>query len=152
MKNDVQQFSSKLRLLEFFYKEKESEEEKFSNDSVIKNKSAFNPPRNRDKGLDQNIDSLNRLNFPDMQKAPKSNLSKLEWAAINDLKNDKNIEIKESNKGGSGVILSKSHYKSLILSQLNDEKTFKKLNSNPDQAIMKRIKGLIRKHKPLLTD
>ena len=139
-------------MLEFFYKEKESEEEKFSNDSVIKNKSAFNPPRNRNKVLDQNIDSLNRLNFPDMQKAPKSNLSKLEWAAINDLKNDKNIEIKESNKEGSGVILSKSNYKSLILSQLNDEKTFKKLNSNPDQAIMKRIKGLIRKHKPLLTD
>ena len=50
--------------------------------------------------LDLNINSLNSLNFPDLQKAPKSNLSKLEWAAINDLKNDKNIEIKEADKGG----------------------------------------------------
>ena len=139
-------------MLEFFYKEKESEEEKFSDDSIIKNKSAFNPPRNRDKILDQNIDSRDILNFPDMQKAPKSNLSKLEWAAINDLKNDKNIEIKEADKGGSVVILSKSHYKSMILSQLNDEKTYKKLSSNPDQAIMKKIKALITKYKPLLTD
>ena len=82
LKNDVQQFSCKLYLLEFFYKEKESEEEKSSDDSIIKNKSAFNPPRNRDKILDQNIDSLSSLNIPDMQKAPKSSLSKLEWVAI----------------------------------------------------------------------
>ena len=146
LKNDVQQFSRKLRLLEFFYKENESEEEKSSNDSIIKNKSAFNPPRNRDKILDQNIDSLNSLNFPDLQKALKSNLSKFEWAAINDLKNDKSIAIKEADKGGSVVILSKIHYKSMILSQLNDEKTYKKLNSNPDQAIMKK-NALIMKEK-----
>ena len=117
LKNDVQQFSRKLHLLEFFYKENELEEERSSDDSIIKNKSAFNPPRNRDKILDQNIDSLNSSNFPDLQKAPKSNLLKLEWAAINDLNNDKNIEIKETDKGGSVVILSKSHYKSVILSQ-----------------------------------
>ena len=138
-------------MLDFFYKENESKEEKSSDDSIIKNKSAFNPPRNRDKTLDQNIDSLNSLDFPDLQKAPKSKLSKLKWAAINDLKNDKNIEIKEANKGESVEILPKSHYKSMILSQLNDEKIYKKLNSNPDQAIMKK-KALITKYKPLLTD
>ena len=85
-------------MLEFFYKENESEENKSSDDSILKNKSAFNPPRNRDKILDQNIDSLNSLNFRNFQKAPKSNLSKLEWAAIKDSKNDKNIEIKEADK------------------------------------------------------
>ena len=63
LKNDVQQFSRKLRLLEFFCENNESEEEKSSDDSIINN---------------QNIDSLNSLNFPDyLQKAPKSNLSKL---------------------------------------------------------------------------
>ena len=116
MKSGVQQLSRKLRLLEFFFKEKESEEEKSSDDSIIKNKSAFNPPRNRDKILDQNIDFLDSLNFLAMQKAPKSNLSKVEWATINDLKIDKNIEVKEADKGGFVVILSKSHYKSMILS------------------------------------
>ena len=131
LKNDVQQFSCKLSLLELFYKEKESEEEKSSDDSIIKNKSAFNPPRNRDKILDQNIDSLSSLNIPDMQKAPKSSLSKLEWVAINDLKNDKNIEVMIADKGESVVILSKSNYKNMIL-------------SNPDQTIMKK-KALITK-------
>ena len=71
----------------------------------MSNKSTFNPSRNRDKILDQNIDSLSSLNL----KAPKRILSKLEWVAINDLKNDKNIEIKEVDKGGSMGILSKSH-------------------------------------------
>ena len=110
LKNDVQQFSRKLRLLEFFYKENESEEEKSSDDFIIKHKSAFNPLRNRDEILDQNIGSLNSLEFPNLQKAPKSNLSKLEWVAINDLSNDKNIEIKEADTGRSVVIFSKSHY------------------------------------------
>ena len=76
--------------MSFSIKKKESEEEKSSDDSIIKNKLALNPPRNRDKILDQTIDSLNSFNFPDMQKAPKSNLSKFECAAINDLKNGKN--------------------------------------------------------------
>ena len=109
-------------MLEFFYNENEWEEEKSSDDSIIKNKSVLNPPRNRDKILDQNIHSLNSLNISDLQKPPKSNLSKLKWAAINNLKNDKNIEIKETDKRGSTINLSKSHYKSMILSQLNDEK------------------------------
>ena len=40
----------------------------------------------------------------------------------------------------------------MILSKLNNEKTYKNLNSNPDQAIMKKIKALITRYKPLLTD
>ena len=40
----------------------------------------------------------------------------------------------------------------MILSQLNDEKTYKKLNSNPDHAIMKQIKALITSYKPSLAD
>ena len=56
--------------------------------------------------------------LPDLQKALKSDLSKLEWAPINHLKNGKKIEIKESDKGRSVVILSKSHHKSIILHNL----------------------------------
>ena len=58
--------------------ENELEEEKSSDDSIINNKSAFNPPRSRDKILDQNIDSLNSLNFFNFQKAAENNLAKLE--------------------------------------------------------------------------
>ena len=58
LKNDVQQFSRKLRLHECFYKEKVSEEKKSSDDFILKIQSAFNPPRNRDKVLDQTLTPL----------------------------------------------------------------------------------------------
>ena len=80
------------------------------------------------------------MNLPDFQKTPKRNPSKLEWVAVEGLKNDKNIEIEGVDKGGSEVILSKSPYKSIILLQLNDEKTYKKWNSIQDKAVMKEIK------------
>ena len=94
LKNDVQQYSRKLRLREFVFKEKKSEEQKSSDDSIIKNKSAFNPPTNKDKILEEKTDTVNSLNFTGMQKSLKSNHSKLELGVINDLKNDKNREIK----------------------------------------------------------
>ena len=40
----------------------------------------------------------------------------------------------------------------MILLQFNDEKTYKKLNSNPDHAIMEKIKVLITRHKSSHTD
>ena len=43
----MQKYSRKLRALEFFYKENKLKGEKSSGDSIIKNKSAFNPPRKR---------------------------------------------------------------------------------------------------------
>ena len=46
LKNDVQQFSSKLRLLEFSYKENELEEEK-SNDSIIKKQISVQPSKKK---------------------------------------------------------------------------------------------------------
>ena len=49
----------------------DQEEEKFYDDSIRYEKSSFNPPRNKDKTVGQNIDSLNSLNFPDLQKAQK---------------------------------------------------------------------------------
>ena len=59
----------------------------------------------------------------------------------------KNEKIKEAGKGGSVVILSKSDSKSMILSQLDDEKTYKKLNLYPDHAIIKMIAVLITRYK-----
>ena len=40
----------------------------------------------------------------------------------------------------------------MILSQLNDKNTYKTSNLHPDQAIMKKIKALITRCKPLLID
>ena len=48
LKKDAKQFSRQLRLLKFFNEQNQSEEEKSSDDSIIKTKSTFNNhPRNR---------------------------------------------------------------------------------------------------------
>ena len=51
------------------------------------------------------------------------------------VKNEKNIEIREADNSGSVVAFWKSHYKSMILSQINDEKTFKKWYSSSNKAV-----------------
>ena len=58
LKNNLQRVSCKSRLLEFFCMENESKDKKSSDDSIMKNKSTLNLPRNRDKILHQNINSL----------------------------------------------------------------------------------------------
>ena len=51
--------------------------------------------------------------------------------AIHDLKNETNMEIEKAEKGGSVAILSKSHYKCMILSQLNKDLQKIKFKSRP---------------------
>ena len=71
LKTVVQQFTRKLRLIEHFHREDELEEKNSSNDFIIINKLAFNTPRNKDKTLDRNIESLYNLSFPELEKSPK---------------------------------------------------------------------------------
>ena len=106
--------------LNFFIRSKEekSDEEKSSDDSIIKNKSAFDPPRNRGKIVDQNIDSLNSLKQP----------FKPRMGYYKRFKKLQEYRKKEAGKGGYILIILKFHYNSMILSQLNDEKTYKRLN------------------------
>ena len=68
------------------------------------------------------------------------------------VKNEKNIEIMEADNSGPVVTFWKFHYKSMILSQINDEKTFKKWYSSPNQAITQETKAIITRYKLLLAD
>ena len=47
------------------------------------------------------------------------------------LKNDKNLVIKEGDKGGACVIMDKNYYKEKILSLLSDKKPIKKYITPP---------------------
>ena len=105
LKKDIETFSRKLRLVEFF-----AETENFDDDSLVRNKSTFNPPRNRERNLNMVIDFLNKQDFPERKPNNKSNLSKEEYNAMMELKNNQDIIIKEADKGGAVVIINTSHY------------------------------------------
>jgi hypothetical protein len=116
----------------------------------MKPKSDFNPGRNRDKTLDKYIDYLSE--YP-LKKATKrrNNLSQAEVKAIKELKENKNIVIKQADKGGAFVILNSANYKEGMAKLLKDTSTYNKLNGNKDNEVMKKIRDFCKKYSKSLT-
>lgn len=133
-----------MRLAEYF---EGTEDEDIS---LVRNKSNFTPPDKRNASLDEFIETVE--NFPKTScKTVKQNLSRPEWEAINDLKNDNTIIIKEADKGGASVIMDKEHYKSMVENILNDEAYYSKLNTHPEKELQLKYKKFLKKHKGQLT-
>ena len=128
LKSDIQEFTRKLRLIKFFHSENldNSQETRESvSGPLVKNKSNFYPPRNRNKFLDTTIDFINQQNLNNLSKN-KNNLSKDDWQALKELKNDESIVIKEADKGGAVVLMDSAHYEQMIYKQLEDKNTYKR--------------------------
>ena len=73
-------------------------------------------------------------------KMVKDNLSNKQRKGMMNLKNNKDIIIKESDKGGSCVIMDKTFYYEMMMEMLKDKKTCKKLPKNIDNSTMEKIK------------
>ena len=81
-----------------------------------------------------------------MDICSKNNLSKMEQSELLKLVNDRTIIIKPADKGGTVVVLSTEHCKTMIMQHLNDSSTYKKLDLNTDIKIYTNFK--IFSHKP----
>ena len=90
LKSDIHAFTRKLRLTEFFHSSEKDKERNDPNDSLVKPKAHFNPPRNRSKELDRQIDFLNNLELQPNANL-KSNFSKQEWIELRKLQNNPDI-------------------------------------------------------------
>ena len=73
--------------------------------SLVKAKSSFHPPQNRNACLDKTPDFLQQQTFQTSCNN-KSNLTKAEWKDLLALKNNSELTIKEANKG-CVVLMSK---------------------------------------------
>ena len=62
----------------------------------------------------------------------KDDLTKAEWNATKELKNNSNIIIKESDKRGACVIMDAEFYDKKMSEMTNHENTYKKLDNNID--------------------
>lgn len=69
-----------------------------------------------------------------------NNLSKIERKALNSLKQDDSIIIKEADKGGVVVILNKDDCTHEVMQQLNDCTSYEYLDTDPTCHIMNVIK------------
>ncbi len=73
----------------------------------------------------------------------KSNLSKAELKALNDLEKRNEIVVKPADKGGSVVIMNFQQYDTNIKSQLSDANCYSLLNSDPTDTIKNEIDDFI---------
>ena len=134
IKIDLENFGRRLRLKWHF---RESEE--FSEYPAFRPKSKFNP-RNKDIAIEVYLSKLeeeimnisaNGSNF--------SNISREERAALNELKSDRSIVIKEADKGSGVVVWDREDYVKEANSQLGDRTVYEKLDGDPSE----RLQGII---------
>ena len=110
----------------------------------MKNKKGFKPPLNRDKNLEDYIACLKKsANSNTVEKRGRSNISSYQRKAIQDLKNDSSIIIKQADKGGAIVVMDVNHYKQMALEQLHDTNFYEKRNENEDRRTKLKVEKLI---------
>ncbi|XP_033762626.1 uncharacterized protein LOC117344085 [Pecten maximus] len=124
LKTDLLEFCRRLRLNEKFFKEGTSDDSS-KEEPIVKNKSNYNPPKSSNCQLEDVIDSLKKLPLDNKgnsssNKRIKSNLSFNQQRAIDDLRKDDSIIIKEADKGGAVVIMNKTYYCEKIIEMLTD--------------------------------
>ena len=136
---NVDQFCRKLRLQEFFHATPPA-----PNNSLVRNPSHFTPNKQRNSHLDLVISNIENLSAPQQLRSqipPKrSNLSTNEIIAINTLRNNTNIIIKEADKGGIVVIMDKNYYVHKINSTLSDLNYYQPSNIAEENNTIQLIK------------
>ena len=78
------------------------------------------------------IKFLQKQSFYEKRFENKSNISQHEWQDFLNLKENKGIILKEADNGGAVVIMNTKHYLKMISDHLNDETTYKMVESNCD--------------------
>ena len=144
MEKYINDFTRKLRLVEFFSENPELDTPDFS---LVKSKSNFCPPQNRNSTLESVIRFLQKQSFYKDNFKNKSNISKQEWQDVLNLKKNKDIIIKKADKGRAVVIMNTKHCLKIISDHLNDETTYKIVEANYDAKVMKGIAKIIKKYK-----
>ena len=128
MEIGIKDFTRKLGPVEFF---SENPEVDTPDSSLVKTKSNFCPSQNQNSTLESVIKFLQKQSYEENFKN-KFNISKHERQDILDSKKNKDIIIKETDKGGAVVIMNTKHYLKMISDHLNDETTYKMVESNCD--------------------
>ena len=141
------ELSRKLKLHEHFWSTE------YKDESLVRHPSQFNPKcdnieLNRVLTIIDCIDPAHTLKSLD-------NLSTSERNAIAEIKElcKTDLEIKKADKGSAFVIMDKDYYRDkLVLNDHLQSDTYKEVDANSDEKVMKDLKELIRKHEKCLTE
>lgn len=139
-------FCRKLRLKEFFH------DRTMDNDSIVKNKSYWEPKSGTNTTLDTTINYLKLTKeHKSLKINTRTNISHNERNAIASLKNNDSLIIKEADKGAAVVLMNTDFYKSKCYEILNDPNTYQKITDNRDKNTITKIKTMLKKYEHYLT-
>ena len=127
----IKEFNTKLHLQAYFL-------DSIQEPSLVHNKSDFKPTAGREEELDEIIKEVSKLNIK--KQTPKNNLSKAERNALQQLKTNRDIVIKEADKGGAIVIMTKEQYSNMVMKHLNTDTYEAVTEKNIDKKVMKKLK------------
>ena len=156
LETDVKTFCRRLRLKERFFdnnddnsnEDDNSDEDDNNNnnseqstsqiqdDTLVRNKSTYNPKPNRNQTLDNCINALSKVASEQSQpRSIKNNLSKKQQKALKELQNNDDIIIKKADKGGAICIMDRSFYEQKMTAMLDGNTTYKKAEINLTQQV-----------------
>ena len=83
------------------------------------------------------------------EKKFKDNLIKSERKALNELRHNNEMVIKQADKGGTVVIMTKKYYHEMVMEHLLDHSTYTEANDeDPDKRVMEIIKEYADEYTP----
>lgn len=142
LKSEMKNFSRKIKLMEYFSDLETKENTEFTN--LVSNKSNF-MPISKNKNVEDFIEQITSQSVPH-GKHIYHNLTKLEREAIETLRNNPNIIIKEADKGGTLVVMNKEFYYKKIIDMLHNEEYYEPSDKDCESKILRKIKSLVNNH------
>ena len=146
-KKGIDEFCRKLRLTEFFHNETTE------NNDLVHPQSSWTPERDRNKDLDIAIDYIQTVTKVNKCKrnGKKANISDMNKKGLRNLTSNKNIIIKEADKGSCVVIMNTNFYKFKMTEMLHDEAVYKEIQENLDRKIVNSIEKFTNEFKDHLS-
>ena len=143
IKNDLEQFTRKLKIREVFWNSQDSDK------SLVRQKSN-KPINSKNEELKTIVRKIELLE--PCETTVEDNLSTEERNALLELKNNTNIIIKPADKGNSIVIMNVDFYhnKLVMTDHLNTD-AYKKVEAKSDIKVKEKLDDLIEKHLQCLT-
>jgi len=158
LRTDLDKFERRLRL-KVFYSRKNTKIDDSNKDTdtntydpkalfnhpLLKRQSTFTPNPGQDPFLDAYITAVRADVINGIKAKTYRNVSKEEHKALHDIKNNRNIVIKEADKGSSVVIQDREQYITECNRQLGNTKYYKKLDVDPTSKFEKQMNKALEK-------
>jgi hypothetical protein len=140
--SDVFQFLRKVRLKHHFRNRDDTPLDTI--DSQFKQSKGWTPPLGQNNQLERFINCVTHETTEYKHPGNGTNLTQKEISALVSLKNNRNIVIKPSDKGGAVVIWGTEEYQAEAYKQLSDKTFYRKVGRDNTLTIAKEIDLLLR--------